>query len=92
MNWNPVSCVIVRHLEVVVLVRVFRQQVFGALDVVGQLRLGQVGPKLLQHLGRGLHRHGEVLDGLLEKFLRNCCFFFFFLLFLSHQRYFRVKC
>lgn len=67
---------IVRHLEVVVFVRVFRQQVFGALDVVGQLRLGQVRPELLQHLGRGLHRHGKVLDGLLEKLLRDCWVFF----------------
>lgn len=70
-------CVIVRHLEVFVFVCVFRQQVFGALDVVGQLRLGQVRPELLQHLGRGLHRHGEVLNGLLEKLLCNCRGVFF---------------
>lgn len=76
MSWNSVRCVIVHHLEVVVFVCVFRQQVFGALDVVGQLRLGQVRPELLQHLGRGLHSHGEVLDGLLEKLLSNCWGFF----------------
>lgn len=76
MSWNSVCCVIVRHLEVVVFVRVFRQQVFGTLDVIGQLRLGQVCPKLLQHLGRGLHRHGKVLNGLLEKLLCNFWGFF----------------
>lgn len=43
------------------------EQVFGALDVVGQLRLSQVGPELLQHLGCGFHCHGEVLYGLRRK-------------------------
>lgn len=55
------------HLEVVVFVGVCCEQVFGALDVVGQLRLSQVGPKLLQHLGCGFHCHGKVLYGLRRK-------------------------
>lgn len=55
------------HLEVVVFVGVCCEQVFGALDIVGQLRLSQVGPKLLQHLGCGFHCHGKVLYGLRRK-------------------------
>lgn len=55
------------HLEVVVFVRVFCEQVFGALDVIGQLCLCQVSPKLLQHLGCGFHSHGKVLYSLEKK-------------------------
>lgn len=57
------------HLEVVVFVRVGHQEIFGALDVIGQLGLRQLRPKLLQQLGCGFHRHGKVLYGLREKIL-----------------------
>lgn len=41
------NCMKCAHLEVVVFVGVCREQVFGALDVIGQLRLCQVSPKAL---------------------------------------------
>lgn len=57
------------HLEVVVFVRVGPQEIFGALNVIGQLSLRQLRSKLLQHLGCGFHRHSKVLYGLREKSL-----------------------
>lgn len=57
------------HLEVVVFVRVGHQEIFGALDIIGQLSLRQLRSKLLQHLGCGFHRHSKVLYGLREKVL-----------------------
>lgn len=57
-------CNFVCHLQVVVLVAVLRQQVLGALHVIGQLCLSQIGSKLLKHLSHAFDRHSKVLNGL----------------------------
>lgn len=52
------------HLGSVLLLRVGKEHGARGLHIIGQLRLGQLGPKGLQHLCRLLDQEGEALDGL----------------------------
>lgn len=52
------------HLGSVLLLRVGTEHGACGLDVVGQLRLGQLGPEGLQHLRCLLDHEGEALDRL----------------------------
>lgn len=60
------------HLEVAVFVGVCNEQVFRALDIIGQLGLGQICAKLLQHLGGAFHCHSKVLYSLEMIQIHSC--------------------
>lgn len=56
-----------RYLRLVLLLRVRAEHRARRLDVIGQLRLGQLGPEGLQHLSRLLDHEGETFDRLGRK-------------------------